>query len=254
MARAATTPRHRTGAARASGGGEASEAAALRRRLRRELRAVALPENAPAMQAYMKSAMPFLGVSAGGLRAACRRVFAGLELRDAAHWRGLVLGLWRSARYREERHGAIELTGLRSARAFQDLDALPMYEELIVNGAWWDFVDVLAKHRLGPLLRTHPRAMRAAMLAWSRDANLWKRRSSILCQLGFKHQTDRGLLYACIEPSLDSREFFLRKAIGWALRQLAWTDPEEVRRYVRAQAGRLAPLSRREALKNLGPA
>lgn len=202
----------------------------------------------------MKSALPFLGVSADDLRAACRSVFGRLELRDAAHWRALVLGLWRAACYREERHAAIELTGLRAARPFQDLDTLPMYEELIVSGAWWDFVDVLAKHRLGPLLRRHPRELRAAMLAWSRDPDLWKRRSAILCQLDFKQQTDRELLYACIEPSLGSREFFLQKAIGWALRQLAWSDPDEVRRYVRAQARRLAALSRREALKNIGPA
>jgi 3-methyladenine DNA glycosylase AlkD len=228
------------------------EVSGLLRRLRRELRAVAQPENAPAMQAYMKSAMPFLGASADDLRAACRRVFAQLELRDAAHWRGQVLGLWRAARYREERHAAIELSGLRAARAFQDLDALPMYEELITTGAWWDFVDVLAKHRLGPLLRAWPREMRREMLAWSRDADLWKRRSAILCQLDFKQATDRELLYACIEPSLASREFFLQKAIGWALRQLAWSDPEEVRRYARAHLDRLAPLSRREALKNVG--
>lgn len=232
----------------------ADEAAALLRRLRRELRAVARPENAPAMQAYMKSALPFLGVSADGLRAVCRRVFGALELRDAAHWRGLVLGLWRGARHREERHAAIELSGLRAACPFQDLDALPMYEELIVSGAWWDFVDVLAKHRLGPLLRAHPRRMRREMLAWSRSADSWKRRGAILCQLDFKQDTDRELLYACIQPSLGSREFFLQKAIGWALRQLAWSDPEEVRRYVREHAGRLAPLSRREALKNVGPA
>jgi len=231
-----------------------AEAAALLRRLRRELRTVARPENALAMQAYMKSAMPFLGVSADDLRAACRRIFPTLELRDAAHWRSLVLGLWHAARYREERHAAIELSGLRAARPFQDMGALPLYEELITTGAWWDFVDVLTKHRLGPLLRQNPREMGATMLAWSCDPNLWKRRSSILCQLDFKQQTDRELLYACIEPSLGSREFFLQKAIGWALRQLAWSDPNDVRAYVRAHADRLAALSRREALKNVGPA
>jgi len=91
------------------------------------------------------------------------------------------------------------------------------------------------------------------MLAWSRSRNLWKRRSAILCQLSFKHETDLDLLYACMEPSLNSREFFLRKAIGWALRQYAWTDPGEVQRYVREHADRLSSLSRREALKNVGP-
>jgi 3-methyladenine DNA glycosylase AlkD len=93
--------------------------------------------------------------------------------------------------------------------------------------------------------------MRSKMLQWSRSRNLWKRRSAILCQLSFKNETDLDLLYAAIEPSLGSKEFFLQKAIGWALRQYAWTDPREVRRYVRANADRLSALSKREALKNI---
>jgi 3-methyladenine DNA glycosylase AlkD len=80
---------------------------------------------------------------------------------------------------------------------------------------------------------------------------MWKRRAAILCQLGFRRETDLDLLYACIEPSLESKEFFLRKAIGWALRQYAWTDPREVRRYVTANRERLSPLSVREAMKNI---
>lgn len=220
-------------------------------RLRAELQRVAQPQRAPAMQAYMKSAMPYLGVSAPDLRRTCRHVFAGLEFRTAAAWRRAVLELWRRARYREERYAALELAALREARPFQDLAALPLYEEFIVTGAWWDFVDGIAKHRLGLLLRLYPGPLRRKMLTWSRSPNLWKRRSAIICQLAFKRKTDLGLLYACIEPSLGSKEFFLQKAIGWALRQYAWTDPEEVRRYVQDHQDRLAPLSRREALKNL---
>jgi 3-methyladenine DNA glycosylase AlkD len=161
--------------------------------------------------------------------------------------------MWHGARFREERYAAIELTGHRSARAHQTLEALPLYEELIVTGAWWDLVDGIASHRLGGLLRRHPREMRRAMLEWSRDDDLWKRRSAIICQLGFKADIDLELLYACIEPSLGSREFFLRKAIGWALRQHAWTDPAEVARYVREKGDALSGLSRREALKNIAP-
>jgi 3-methyladenine DNA glycosylase AlkD len=93
--------------------------------------------------------------------------------------------------------------------------------------------------------------MRKKMLQWSRSRNLWKRRSAILCQLSFKTDTNLDLLYAAIEPSLASKEFFLQKAIGWALRQYAWTDSAEVRRYVRANATRLSALSKREALKNI---
>jgi 3-methyladenine DNA glycosylase AlkD len=227
-------------------------AAALLDRIRRGLKAVADPGRAPAMQAYMKSAMPFHGVSAPDLRRVCRQVFAGCTFASAGAWRRAVLGLWRGARFREERHAAILLCGVKHVTPFRDMDVLPMYEEMIVTGAWWDYVDPLAGHRLGELLRRFPRPMTRTMLAWSRDRNMWKRRAAILCQLGFRKDTDLDLLYRTIEPSLSSKEFFLRKAIGWALRQYAWTDPAKVRRYVRENEARLSPLSRREALKNVG--
>jgi 3-methyladenine DNA glycosylase AlkD len=204
------------------------------------------------MQAYMKSSMPYLGVTAVPLRKVCREVFAPVDLKTAAAWRRAVLGVWRGARFREERYCAIELTAVRRFECFQDMAALPMYEEMIVTGAWWDLVDGIAAHRLGTLLRSFPREMRKAMLVWSRSDDLWKRRSAILCQLTFKKDTDLELLYAVIEPALSSKEFFLRKAIGWALRQHAWTDPKEVRRYVREHEKQLSPLSRREALRNVG--
>jgi 3-methyladenine DNA glycosylase AlkD len=218
--------------------------------LRLELRAAADPARAPAMQAYMKSEMPYLGVAAVPLRTACKQVFAGLAFASSAAWQAEVLAIWRGARFREERYAAIELSGVRTARAFQRIDALDMYEEMIVTGAWWDYVDVIAAHRLGAILRNDRDAMAKTMLAWAVDENLWKRRSAILCQLQFKRETDLDLLYACIAPSIASKEFFLRKAIGWALRQYAWTDPAEVVRYV-AEHPELSGLSRREALKNV---
>jgi 3-methyladenine DNA glycosylase AlkD len=132
------------------------------------------------------------------------------------------------------------------------LRALPLYERLIVEGAWWDFVDELAAHRLGEILRREGAPMKRAMKTWSRCDNLWKRRSSIICQLRFKADTDLALLFACIEPSLDSKEFFLRKAIGWALRAHADVDADPIRRYVHANEARLSPLSRREALRKVG--
>ena len=101
--------------------------------------------------------------------------------------------------------------------------------------------------------------MSKLMRRWSRDPHMWKRRSAILCQLGFKGDTDLKLLYDCIEPNLDdnhsgslvARECFIRKAIGWALRQYAWSNPREVKRYVKANTSRLSGLSVREALKNI---
>jgi len=92
--------------------------------------------------------------------------------------------------------------------------------------------------------------MEAKMRAWSKSKDLWQRRSAIICQLAFKENADLKLLYDCIEPAIGEKEFFLRKAIGWALRQHAWTDSAEVIRYVKKNKSRLSPLSVREALKN----
>lgn len=219
--------------------------------IRREFRNLADPERATAMQAYMKSTMPFHGVGSPEMRRVCKELFATVALDSAATWEAAVLELWRGAKYREELYAAVELTGDRRARGWQTMAALPMYEEMIVGGAWWDVVDAIAPNRLGQILRNDRGAMQQAMLAWSIDGNLWKRRSAILCQLKFKGETDLDLLYACIEPSLSSREFFLRKAIGWALRQYAWTNPGEVARYVRSRDAALSSLSKREALKNI---
>jgi 3-methyladenine DNA glycosylase AlkD len=225
--------------------------ASLLSTLHRELSRVADPKRAPAMQAYMKSTMPYLGVSAVPMRQACRRVFTSAAFSSRAVWAREVLSVWRGARFREERYAAIELTGHKVSRPFQTLASLPLYEEIIVTGAWWDYVDAVAAHRIGPLLSAYPAPMERTMLRWSRDEDMWKRRSAIISQITFKGATNLALLYACIEPSLSSREFFLRKAIGWALRSYAWTDPGEVVRYVRAHDGELSPLSKREALKNV---
>lgn len=224
---------------------------ALLRKVRRALRAAADPERAPAMQAYMKSVMPFLGVPGPEMRRIAREIFAAHALPSAEEWREEVLALWRGARFREERYAALELTGDRRARGWQTLDALPMYEELIVTGAWWDYVDLIASHRLGAILRCEPKLKRI-LRKWAQGDDLWKRRAAILSQLRFREHTDLALLYDCIAPSIGSKEFFLRKSIGWALRQYARTDPEEVRRYVREHEHELSGLTKREALKHTG--
>ena len=218
--------------------------------LRRELRAVADAERAQQQQRYMKSDLPYHGVTSPLLRQILRRVLPAWPLDDAAGWRRDVLALWRAAEFREERYAAIALSGDRRARAWQRFDVLPMYREIIVSGAWWDYVDDVASHRVGPLLVADPERMKPELLRWSVADDIWLRRTSIICQLHVK-QSDLDLLYGCIEPSLASREFFLRKAIGWSLRQLAWSDPDEVVRYVKRNRARLSGLSKREALKNL---
>lgn len=221
-------------------------------KLRKALKQSGDPAKAPAMQAYMKSAMPYHGVPNAARVAVCNAVFADVEFANASEWEAQVLTIWRGAKFREERYAALHLAGDKRARAFQTPAAVKMYEEMIVTGAWWDYVDGIASHRMGQILRDYPAPMRRKMLSWSKSTDMWKRRTSILCQLGYKAETDLDLLYACIEPSLGSKEFFLRKAIGWALRQYAWTDAEEIRKYVKRNRERLSALSIREALKNIG--
>lgn len=203
------------------------------------------------MQSYMKSAMPYLGVPKPARERALRPVFDGWILPDPSRWSATVLALWRRAQFREERYAAIDLTGHRAYRAFQGNETLDLYDEMITTGAWWDYVDEIAAHRVGPLLAAHPAVIRPVILRWSRDGNLWRRRSSIICQLSFKAATDLELLYACIDANLGDRDFFIRKAIGWALRQYARTDPAAVSAFVSARGDCLSPLSRREALKNI---
>jgi 3-methyladenine DNA glycosylase AlkD len=205
---------------------------------------------APKMQAYMKSAMPYHGVAAPEVRAIAKTHFATLALPDVDAYRAAVLELWRGATHREERYVALALTRHRmGGKKFRTPDLLPLYEELIVTGAWWDYVDELACHPVAELARAHPAVLKPLMRTWSRDPNLWKRRTSIIFQNGAKDARDVELLHFAIEGSIDDKDFFARKAIGWALREHAKTDSTAVEAYVRKNAKRLSGLSKREALK-----
>jgi 3-methyladenine DNA glycosylase AlkD len=200
----------------------------------------------------MKSEMPYRGLTAPQMRVLFREIIGAYPPGSFAEWEQTIRALWDAAAYREERYAALALVGDRHSGAFRTLEAVPLYEYLIASGAWWDLVDGLATHQVGDLLRRYPDEMRARVLAWSRCADPWLRRTAIICQVGFKQATDQSLLYACIEPNLTQRGFFLRKAIGWALREYAKAAPEAVREYVDEHESRLSGLSRREALKHLG--
>jgi len=219
--------------------------------IRADLAAVADPTRAGGMQAYMKSTMPYYGVRMPDVRAICKRAFADHPPASCDEWQAAVLELWRKAKYREERYAAMELAAHKRYADCRTPAVLPLFEEMIVSGAWWDHVDEAA-HLVGQMLRAHPKEMRPVMRAWSTDENLWKRRVSIICQISFKKDTDLDLLYANIEPNLGDRNFFIRKAVGWALRAYAWSDPAEIARFVREHEAQLSGLSRREALKNIG--
>jgi 3-methyladenine DNA glycosylase AlkD len=122
---------------------------------------------------------------------------------------------------------------------------------LVTTKPWWDTVDALAAHLVGPLVARHP-ALAGTMDSWAADEDRWLVRTAILHQLRYRERTDADRLFGYCTAQAGHRDFFVRKAIGWALREYARTDPDRVRRYVSSQAGRLSPLSVREALKNIG--
>ncbi len=223
----------------------------LRRAILRALRKVSDPERAPLQEAYMKSKMPFLGVVAPDLRKAAKRVFDDHPLVEEAVWLEAITALWRGARYREERHAAIQLAGHGQYRRWLTPNAVPVLEEMVVTGAWWDFVDTLATHHFGTLLANHPKTMKPLLKRWATDDDMWRRRTAIICQLKFKSATDEAQLFHAIEASKLSREFFLRKAIGWALREYSKTEPQVIIDYIAKNADTLSGLSKREGLKVL---
>ena len=121
-----------------------------------------------------------------------------------------------------------------------------------MTGAWWDVVDDVATHLVGDVLRHHRPAATPVIRGWATDGDLWLRRTAVICQVGHKADTDVELLRFAIEANVGDSSFWLRKAIGWALRQHARTDPDWVRAEVDRLGARLSALSRREALKHIG--
>lgn len=126
-------------------------------------------------------------------------------------------------------------------------DCLPLLEYLITTKSWWDTVDSLASHNVGSLLKQYPSSREALINQWRHQDNFWLRRTTLLFQLGYKTDTDERLLFSLVEENQDSLEFFIQKAIGWALREYSKTAPEAVQSFVFRTA--LASLSQREALK-----
>jgi 3-methyladenine DNA glycosylase AlkD len=229
--------------------------------IRRALAEAADPSKAGPMQAYMKSEMPYRGIPSPQLKALLRPLLAQHPL-DEETWQATVLELWDAAGFREERYAALTLARHPLHREHRQIQTLGLYEHLIRTGAWWDLVDETS-HLVGELLLAHPVEVRPVIQEWAVADDLWVRRSAIICQVGAKDACDQALLAEAIEANLDGstrttpalspygREFFIRKAIGWALRDHARTDPAWVRAFVDRHHDQLAGLSRREALKHL---
>jgi 3-methyladenine DNA glycosylase AlkD len=216
--------------------------------IRRELHEHADPALAPGQQAYMKSAMPFLGVRVPEVRRLTKSAARSNPPTDVDDLERSARRLWDEATHREERYAATALTGLRVAMG--SLAVMDLLEHMAVTGAWWDHVDEVAQ-RVGTVLAVHPNEVEPVVRRWIGSDDLWLRRVAIICQLDRKADTDLALLTAAIDAASDSPEFFLRKAIGWALRQHSKVDPAWVHDFVAEREHVLSGLSRREALKHL---
>lgn len=219
--------------------------------LRAELAAAGDATKAEQQQRYMKSALPYHGLAAPELRALLRPHLRTFVPADRVEWERMVRCLWDGATHREEWYAAIALARHRTARGWHDVDTLDLYRHLIVTGAWWDVVDETAQHLVGACLLADRPRVTEVMRAWAVDNDVWLRRTTVICQVSHGSDVDRDLLIFAIERNLDDTSFWLRKAIGWALRQHARVDPDWVRAYVDSLGDRLSALSRREATKHL---
>jgi len=209
--------------------------------------AAADADRAAAARAYMRDQFPFLGIPAPLQRSLTRKVLAGLDKPDEEDLRAVALGCWALA---EREYQYFACTWLRRHAKICSAGFLDTARHLIVTKAWWDTVDTLAAHLVGPLVARHPE-LASTMDTWVRDNDMWLVRTAILHQIRYKESTDVARLFRYCTARAGHRDFFIRKAIGWALREYAKTDPAAVRAYVRAHEAQLSGLSIREALKNL---
>lgn len=218
--------------------------------LRQGIQRLSDPTRAAQQQAYMKSAMPYAGLTAPVLRQLCRDVFKAHPIDKSAHWYGCARTLWDDARTREERYAAIELLAVKRYRKlWYTPDSLPIYRHMIETGAWWDYVDNIASNHVGALWLQFGPPIKRELTGWINDPHLWIRRTAILAQLKHKDQTDLAFLHRAIQGSITDKDFFARKAIGWALRAYSYTDPDWVSDYIDQHRTRLSPLSTREGMK-----
>ncbi|GAA2528021.1 MULTISPECIES: DNA alkylation repair protein [Streptomyces] len=210
--------------------------------------AAADPERAVAMRAYMKDVAPFLGLTTPVRRALSRTVLNGLPRPGEADCAAVALRCW-ALPEREYQYFAVDY--LRRHVRHCSSGFLPVARHLVTTAPWWDTVDLLAAHVVGALVAADPR-LTADMDDWSGEDDRWLVRTALLHQLRFKERTDTGRLFDYCRRQSGHQDFFVRKAIGWCLREYAKTDPDAVRAFLARERGRFAPLSVREALKNIG--
>lgn len=205
------------------------------------------PVRARSAAAYMKHVAPFLGIPTPRRRALSRSVLEGTPRPDEQDCAAIALRCW-ALPEREYRYFAADYLRRHVARCSSGF--VPVLRRLVTTEPWWDTVDILAAHVAGPLVAAGPE-LRRTMDEWIEDDDLWTVRTALLHQLRFKEATDAHRLFAYCLRRADHPDFFIRKAIGWCLREYAKTDPQAVRDFVDGARDRLAPLSVREATKHL---
>jgi len=204
------------------------------------------PAQAAGMTKYLRDQFEHLGIKTPERRELQKKFYAKHGLPPVAELDSIVRELW-ALPQREYQYTAVGLIGRMAEQIPPDF--IKTIEYLIVTKSWWDTVDSLAGEIVGIHFRRFPKVREKYLARWGKSENFWLRRSCILFQLNYKEETDFPLLCDIIRENLGSEEFFINKAIGWALRQYARTDPQAVTKFVKCTA--LDPLSRREAMKHL---
>ncbi len=215
--------------------------------LRRALEAKARPELAKSMEAYQRDQFRFFGIKSKPRRDA-QKPFLLAHQKVSAHQ--VLRSAERCFREpeRELQYVAVDL--LRRYAKKLEPKHLTRVKKLVQTKSWWDTVDALAAHVVGGIIKQH-REHAAQMDEWIRDDDLWVARTALLHQLTYKGETDTERLFRYCDQQAEHPDFFMRKAIGWALRQYAHHDPEPVRAFVEERGETLSGLSQREALKHI---
>jgi len=212
--------------------------------LLKELQNLANADDARAMKAYMRGRFEFLGVKTPARRKAAKAFFKKHGGADI-DWR-FVRQAWEHP-FREMQYAALDY--LETRKNLLRPGDLPQLKKLAQTKSWWDTIDLLDR-LAGGIIAGFPET-RPVILQWSRDEDIWLRRLAIDHQLLRKDQTDQHLLEQILVNNLNQTEFFINKAIGWALRDYSKTNPEWVKNFIRQHHGKMAPLSIREASKYL---
>jgi 3-methyladenine DNA glycosylase AlkD len=203
------------------------------------------PKRAEGQSAYMRNKFQFLGISKPELTDLSKPFRAECKTLEPSLWRALMVLLWSMP----ERDYAYVALAMMMQRPGADDDDFKLARYAIETNSWWDTVDALASHVVGSLAKKSPLALQK-MDQWIDDSDMWIRRTAIIFQLKYKRDTDWDRLQRYCLARAGEKEFFIQKAIGWALREYAKTAPKEVYDFVDLHNDKLAPLSFREACKH----